>query len=259
MGTLRILGVLIALARVVHAQGDVDAAAQAKADVFFQKGQQDYQNGRFQAAIELFKDAYELVHDPIYLFNIAQSYRKAADCTNASDYYNKYLAASPNAENAASVRGFLRELAPCVLQQKQRQELAARRAEEAARQERSGQPDAASGESVRDTGASYRLAGLAVGGVGVVGLVVGIVYGVRSQDLQNEIDIACATSCAWSQQKALDDAGHRANTISTIGYIGGGVALAAGAGLYLLGRSRVEHVAVSPVPGGATVGATLHW
>lgn len=47
----------------------------------------------FQGAIELFKQAYELVRDPVYLFNIAQSYRKVADCENSFDYYTQYLRA----------------------------------------------------------------------------------------------------------------------------------------------------------------------
>ncbi len=256
MGLTRILLVLTVLAGGARADGPVDAAAQQKADVFFQKGQQDYTSGRFQAAIELFKDAYELVHDPIYLFNIAQSYRKAADCTNASDYYNQYLAASPSAENAPAVRAFLREMAPCVLQQKQRQELAARRAQEAVRQPQTGAP---APETVRDDGSGLRIAGLATGGAGVAGLVVGIAYSVRAHDLQRELDLACTTSCTSTQAKSLDDAGHRANTISAIGYIGGGLAVLAGAGLYIYGRSRAEHVTIAPVSGGATVGARVRF
>jgi tetratricopeptide (TPR) repeat protein len=258
VSSLRVLVLVGALAGVAHADGDVqvDAAAQAKADVFFQKGQQDYESGKFQAAIELFKDAYELVHDPIYLFNIAQSYRKAADCTNAADYYNQYLTASPTAENAAAVRGLLRELEPCV-EQRKREHDAATRADDLARQARA-QPSAAA-ETTVDAGATWRAAGLSIGGAGVVGIVIGIAYGVRSHDLQRELDLACATSCTSAQAKSLDEAGHRANTISAIGYIGGGVAVLAGAGLYVFGRSRVEHVTIAPVPGGAAIGATLRW
>ena len=245
---------VLVLARIAHADDTVDAAAQSKADVFFQKGQQDYQSGRFQAAIELFKDAYELVHDPVYLFNIAQSYRKAADCTNAADFYAQYLAASPSAENAETVRSLQRELAPCV-EQRRRERDAAKRADELARQPR----PAPAAETVHDRGGGVRVAGLATAGAGVVGIVVGIAYGVRSHDLQRELDLACASSCTATQAKSLDDAGHRANTISTIGYVGGGALVLAGAGLYVLGLTRIEHVTIAPAPGGATVGATFSY
>jgi tetratricopeptide (TPR) repeat protein len=233
----------------------VDSATQAKADVFFEKGQQDYQSNKFQAAIQLFQDAYELVHDPIYLFNIAQSYRKAADCQNASDYYNRYLSASPDAPNKQAVQGWLRELAPCVQQQKQRQADAAQRAAEAAR----ARPDesVSRGQSPeRDDGAGLRTAGLAIGGVGVAGVVVGIVYGVQSHDLQREVELACTTSCDYSQVKSLDDQGKRANAIALVGTIGGVAAIAAGVGLYVFGMKKSEHVSVAPAPGGATVRAS---
>ncbi len=250
----RLLLVLLLVARVARADG-VDAATQAKADVFFEKGQQDYQSNKFQAAIQLFQDAYELVHDPIYLFNIAQSYRKAADCQNASDYYNRYLSESPEAPNKQAVQGWLRELAPCVLQQKQRQLDAARRAAALARAGTSEGLEL-SHPAERDDGQGLRLAGLATGGIGVAGLVVGIVYGVKSNDLQRELELACTTSCDWAQQKSLDDQGKRANTIAIVGYVGGGVAVLAGVGLYVFGMTKVEHVTVTPAPGGATVGAS---
>src|SRR5262249_59028642 len=85
---------------------------QAKADVLFEQGQAHYQAGEFQAAIPLFKEAYELVHDPVYLFNIAQSYRKVADCLNAFDYYNRYLSQDPTTKQRDKVTPWLRELHP---------------------------------------------------------------------------------------------------------------------------------------------------
>jgi tetratricopeptide (TPR) repeat protein len=248
-----------ALAHAAHADGDADA--QAKADVFFQKGQQDYEHNKFQAAIELFKDAYELVHDPVYLFNIAQSYRKAADCQNASDYYSQYLAASPSAPNATIVQTWLRELAPCVEQQKKRELEAAKRAEELARAEREKRAAPPPPPQVveHDSGAGLRTAGLLAGGVGVAGLAFGIAESVRGRSLDAGIQAACKTSCTYDQIKSLDDQGHRSNTFATVGYIGGGAVLAAGIGLYIFGATKVEHVAIAPAPGGATGGVTFSW
>ena len=73
---------LVVLTGVARAD-KVDPATQAKADALFEKGQALYLGDEFQGAIELFKQAYELVRDPVYLFNIAQSYRKVADCENS--------------------------------------------------------------------------------------------------------------------------------------------------------------------------------
>ena len=254
--------VLCALAGAAHADGEVDAEAQKKADIFFAKGQQDYQQNKFQAAIELFKDAYELVHDPVYLFNIAQSYRKAADCISATDYYNKYLAASPGAPNTETVQQWMRELAPCVDQQKKREREAALRAEAQAKAERDARDNPGSVETPtieRDNGRALRIAGLAAGGAGVVGLGLGVVETVRGRSLQSGLTAACTPTCTYAQIKSIDDQGHRANTFAAIGYIGGGAALAAGITLYVLGANRVEHVAITPAPHGATAGATFRW
>ena len=48
-----------------------------------------------------------------------------------------------------------------------------------------------------------------------------------------------------------------ANLRAKIGYIGGGIAVVAGAALYMLGRTRVETVTVEPTASGATVSARL--
>src|SRR5438093_177956 len=108
----------------------VELPPQTKADVLFEHAQASYQAGQYQDAIELFKQAYELVHDPVYLFNLAQSYRKVFDCEAASDYYRRYLGEAPAAENKPKVQQWLTELQPCV-EQRQKEHEAARRGEEA--------------------------------------------------------------------------------------------------------------------------------
>ena len=74
-----IIAIAISLAGVAMAAPKPDpAATQAKADALFVKGQASYQDGKFQAAIAQFKQAYDLVRDPIYLFNIALPHLRAA-------------------------------------------------------------------------------------------------------------------------------------------------------------------------------------
>jgi tetratricopeptide (TPR) repeat protein len=240
-----------------------EPTVQAKADVLFEKGQANYEGGQFQAAIELFKQAYELVRDPAYLFNIAQSYRKIGDCLAAFDYYNRYLGESPKAENRDTVNQWLREMQPCVEQRQQEQE-AARRGEEAekARQEELLRKQRAAARPVPmevDRGKPFRITGLALGGVGIVGLAVGITYGIKSSSIKNDVANQCAMGCQWDTDpvKSLDADGRAANTRATLGYIVGGIATAAGVGLYMFGRTRIETVMVTPSSGGASVSAQL--
>jgi tetratricopeptide (TPR) repeat protein len=226
--------------------------AQAKADVLFEKGQASYQAGQYQEAIEQFKQAYALVKDPVYLFNVAQSYRKVADCVNAHDYYTQYQSEAPNAENKDKVNQWLRELQPCVDQRRNEQD-AARRAEEAERQRKEEEARRAA-EAAKpvptevDGGKPLRIAGIATGALGLTALTVGIVYGIKSQNIKNQVADMCSMRCQWDSTEItdLDAAGNRANTRAKIGYIAGGIATVVGAGLYVFGRTRIETVMVTP-------------
>lgn len=256
------LGVLLGAAPALA--GDrIDPATQARADVLFEKGQGLYQAGQFQAAIPLFQEAFDLVHDPVYLFNIGQSYRKILDCEKASDFYAKYLAAATDADakQRDKVAGWVRELQPCV-DQRQKDREAVERAEEQERarqaaelQRRTAPP------STRevDRGRTLRISGLVLGGGGVVGLGVGTAFALRGRGLRNELRDACAVTCDWTDPavRDKDSAGQRANTISAIGWIGGGAFVLAGAALYLWGKTKTETITVSPSATGATVSARL--
>ena len=246
MRAFAIAVVLVVGAGVAHA--DVDP--QTKADVIFERAQAAYQAGKFQAAIELFKDAYELVHDPVYLFNIAQSYRKVLDCVAATDYYNKYLEAAPNAENKAKVQQWLRELSPCV-EQRRNDEEAKKKLDELERQkqldaERQRQAALASRAHAVDRGKSLRIAGLVTAGTGAIGIGIGVAFSIRGTNLKNQVANDCATSCVWDNEKSLDASGKRANTIALVSYIAGGVAALAGTTMFVVGRLKIESVAVSP-------------
>ncbi len=263
-----ILAFVLATTSVAHAD-KVPPATQAKADALFEKGQAMYLGDEFQGAIELFKQAYELVKDPVYLFNIAQSYRKVADCENAFDYYTQYLTAAPNAGNKVKVQQWLRELQPCVEKRKAEQE-AAKRGEEAERQrkeeeERRRQEAMKAPPPPRDTevdrGAPYRLGGYIGVGLGAVGLGLGIIYSVEGSNAKHDLAKLCAMGCTWTDPKvhSLDTSGQSDNTRAKIGYIGGGIAAVAGVALYMFGRTRVEHVIVTPTDGGAAVSAQLRF
>jgi hypothetical protein len=232
-------------------------------------GQGNYQAGRYRAAIPLFEEAYSLVKDPVYLFNIAQSYRKVAECVQAYDYYQRYLdeATDVTRKTRALVEGWQRELLPCVEQRKEEQE-AARRAEEAERQRKAeAEERARQQQAVRkppqlqtvDRGRTLRLAGLASAGVGVVGIVVGGVFSAKGASIKNDLARICASGCDWSDPaiRAQHDDGNSANTWAGVGWIGGGLAAAAGVTLYRVGRSRIETVEVTPTSGGATVSARI--
>jgi tetratricopeptide (TPR) repeat protein len=262
--------VVVALCSGLAYAQPVDPATQAKADVLFERGQASYTGGRYQAAIELFKQAYDLVRDPVYLFNIAQSYRRVLDCLAAFEYYERYLNEAPGAENRVKVQQWLRELQPCV-EQRREEQAAARRGEEAERQRREEaeqrqHADVGSGPEpmgTRDRGRNLRIAGLATGAIGIVGLAVGMGYSIQGGNVTDRITALCSppNTCQWDDPgiQELHVDGERANTRALVGYVVGGLATVAGGALYVYGRTRVEAVAVMPTQGGLTVAANLRF
>jgi len=77
------------------------AAAQPKTpDDFYKEGETQYNLGNFPAAVDAFKKGFELEPNEskksAYLFNVAQAYRQAKDCSNAQFFYKRYLALKEN-------------------------------------------------------------------------------------------------------------------------------------------------------------------
>jgi tetratricopeptide (TPR) repeat protein len=261
------LAVLLLATSAAYAQPQKpDKATRAKATAMYEQGSAHYEAGRFSEAIPLFKDAYELVHDPVYLFNLAQSYRKVLDCVAATEYYERFLEEAKDADpkQRERVQGWVRELAPCVDDRKRDAEAARRGQEAAEAAERARQSDVARpapkpAYKTVDHGQWLRIGGYIAAGAGAVGIVLGVRYSIRGSNIEDELDKQCAIGCDWTDPalREKDEAGKRANTLSKITWIGGGVALAGGVALYFIGRSRVEQVQVNPVDGGATVSARV--
>lgn len=109
------------------------------------------------------------------------------------------------------------------------------------------------------TGGTQRTIGLAVGAAGVVGLVVGSVFGLVSK---STYDHALRSECggnpdACSTQGAQDgQTAHGQAMVSTVGFIAGGVLLAAGAVLYFTAPSG-RAIGVAPAVGWNAAGLTV--
>lgn len=90
------------------------------------------------------------------------------------------------------------------------------------------------GTSPGSPGHGQRTAALVAGGVGVVGLAVGTVFGLGAKSKWDSADGACPSRFNCSQS-AVDDQTSASSqaTIATIGFIAGGIGIAAGALLWL--------------------------
>lgn len=116
----RSLVLLIAFASHVtslHAQPAAGAGdKQHQAVVLFERGLKHYNLAEYDAAIDLFKQAYFLTEAPDLLFNIAQSYRLKGpgNCRSALQFYRNYLRLSPATPKRASVEAAIKDMEICA-------------------------------------------------------------------------------------------------------------------------------------------------
>jgi tetratricopeptide (TPR) repeat protein len=106
-----------------------------------------------------------------------------------------------------------------------------------------------------------RTAGLVIGGVGLVGVVVGAVAGAQALG-QNRESVAihdnCITRAACEQGRALREGAFRNATLSTVGFTVGGAALVAGAVMFAIPVPKTERrTAVLPFASGNGGGAVV--
>jgi hypothetical protein len=117
---------------------------------------------------------------------------------------------------------------------------------EAPRMERAIPAPASSGGS----GIDRKTIGFAVGGAGVVGVVVGSIFGLVSKGTYDQASQGCRDGsgpCSTGDAQHSADA-HTQATISTVGFVAGGVLLAGGAALYFTAPTGT--VTVGPTAGG---------
>jgi hypothetical protein len=84
--------------------------------------------------------------------------------------------------------------------------------------------------------------------VGVVGVGVGAVFGLMATSKKSELDDACNNKICGADQQDNIDTGKTFGTISTVGFVVGAVALAAGAYLFFTSGPSAGKAASSPPP-----------
>lgn len=107
---------------------------------------------------------------------------------------------------------------------------------------------------------TQRILGITLGGVGLVGIVVGSVFGLQASSKWSDAQSQCGSGCGPNDpaQSTLSDA-RNAATVSTIAFVAGGVALAGGAVLFFTApkgapRSSGSRIRLAPAVGKGTAG-----
>jgi tetratricopeptide (TPR) repeat protein len=92
----------------IHAGPPTEAEIAARAH--FELGRRHHELGEYDQAITEFKAAYLASAIPLFLFNIAQSYRRAGDTRQAIAFYKRFLELAPYAEERPEVERTLDQL-----------------------------------------------------------------------------------------------------------------------------------------------------
>jgi tetratricopeptide (TPR) repeat protein len=100
--------VVAAAPGLAHGQATPDQKKKAKEH--YEKGTTHYNLGRFDEAVDEFTKAFELYPEPVFLYNIAQSYRMKENWERARFFYKRYLSLAPDAKNRADVEARIAEM-----------------------------------------------------------------------------------------------------------------------------------------------------
>ena len=223
---------------------DSDKAAVARAAAVAREadaaGRAHYRAHDYAAAIDDYRRAHDALPDPLFLFDMAQAYRKLSDCAHAAELYRAYLQDRPDADNRLKVERFIRSMDACTPPPP---------------------PPAAPPPPASETAASsesnaraWQFMGIGTGTIGLFLVGAGIYFSADAGRDQSQIEAACANGCRGADVRALDASGHDANRNAAITYSIGGAALAAGAGMILwslLGSPSDTAPSIAPIAGGA--------
>ncbi|HEY5926557.1 MAG TPA: hypothetical protein VIV11_32945 [Kofleriaceae bacterium] len=225
-----------------------------KARQLAEKGRAAHNAGDYDGAVAAFKEAYVLAPSPSLLFNIAQAYRLAGNCDESAWMYRRFLDTNPIGDHRSLAQNHLEAVERCG----------------------SGglritapepKPDVVSVPDTRLTtkfepdarGAKYKKIGLgtAIGGGAL--LAGAAIFAIDAHDASQTVADTYKRGGKWEDIKDTDARGKRSATIATALGIGGSLAVATGAVLFVVGRryESSQHVAVTPTSNGAQV--SLSW
>ena len=228
----------------------------AKARKLAEHGREMHKRARYDRAITAFKEAYVIAPSPALLFNIAQAYRLQGNCEDAVLMYRRYLATGPDpgARNVAETH--LATVERCIRKRTLNiplgESLAYLDVPPPPGPEKvivADKPASGSGGGIKkDVGM-----GLVLGGG--IALATAAYFGYQSYSSEREVERAYERGAKWPEVKKIHERGARADRAAKLFGIGGGVAVAGGVALWVLGRrdERANQLAVTPAAKGAAV------
>jgi tetratricopeptide (TPR) repeat protein len=225
--------VLLALPSLVAGvcQAAPRTAEERQALELLHKSEEKYNEGKFDEAITLLRQAYALHAEPVLLYNLGRSYESSGDLEHAKESYAAYLEHDPNAADRKSVEARIASLDRQIEERRALQRDRDEERQRAQRSRRAKQPEKNAAPAEKRS--SSALPWL-VGGAGVAVAGAGLVFGILAKDRQSQADEERYQADAAREQ----DKAKRLATIANISFVAGGVLFASGLGILWLSNGR---------------------
>jgi tetratricopeptide (TPR) repeat protein len=276
MGSLRAFSCVLALAvapAVAVAQPSPTPMSKQLASEKVKKAIAKSQAGDHEAAADLYLDAYAIVPQPLLLSNIGSEYQQMKKPVEALKYFCKYLEADPTGSNATYVTAQARtlyielggattvedgDLCKPIVKPKPAEPPpppVVTTASVTPSPEPAPGPVDHGGDGSKTPVVRYVGIGVAVAGAAVFG--AGAYFGLKAKSISDDITNH-DPSKPWPsdiKQKEADGAAYEKKQIGFM--IGGGVAVAAGVVMFVVGapkKSSETSVSIAPVATGDTLG-----
>jgi hypothetical protein len=235
---------IIALLLLAASPALADPKAESKKHV--DKATKAHADGKFDVALNELTLAYTLDPQPMLLYAIGQVHVKLGHCSEAIDFYQRFLASNPGAGPAAEAR---EAIETCKNEPPPVEEAPPQPPPPAQPQPQLPPPPPPPPPPT--TPAFYTdVLGDALVGAGLVSAVVGI---VEYKAALSDLDTADKQTTYGAHQKYVNDA-NGARTLSLVFGLGGAALVGAGIAHYVLhDRSESHGVAIVPARGGGLV------
>lgn len=184
-----------------------------------------YHAREYRKALEKFQAAYAVDPDPNLLYNIAKCHEALGENPQAIEKYEHFLR-EPGSDPGGKLKA---EESLKVLRQARDTSATP-----------SAEPPSSGATATPEAKQRYVVPTLVALGVGVVGVGVGSIFGAMALGTQADLDASCPNKSCPPRSRDDVDTLSTQSTVSTVGFIAGGVGLAAGAVLYILGRPSTE-------------------
>jgi hypothetical protein len=204
-------------------------------------------SGDHQAAIDLYLAAYNIAPLPLLLSNVASEYEALKKPVEAVKYFCKYLEAEPDGPQAGYATQHAKDLQIQLKNPVDDGNVCA--PPKVTPPPPNPPPDGGTTTTEHhdapppppptdDPGHGMKLAGLGIGAAGVVGLALGVVYGIKAKNLSDTISNHDPKT-PWENNINLEEAdGKHDQKLQITFLVAGGVLAAGGAVIYVMGRGK---------------------